>query len=143
MKYRKKIDRSEFENLSKDIQNKIRRSEKDYLEPYFIYEKFVFLRTLKILRDDTVNEYTILKPKPGDFKTHAQIEKGNAYLPFKGSPFSIADFRSNQFDFDFVSFTLTEVFHKQEYFDIVYNFYKKNFERLKFNYIDYYQQKQT
>ena len=112
--------------------------EKDLLMPYFKLEngRRVFLETLKILRNDKVSDYTVFVAKPGDFKTSKQLEKyGSLYSPFSGNEFNVIDYRTGTNNYDLFEIQMRELFYNEEMFLATFNFYKENYDKLKFNYL--------
>jgi hypothetical protein len=142
-----KIDRSSLEILNTKFKpdfsgmglaDKLIYREKDCLLPFFNLEngKSVFLQTIIILLIDTQTDYTIFKPKPGKFKTSKQEEvDGSLYSPFSGNEFNVIDYRTGLNNYDLFQITMFEIFNDMSCFKVVYDFYKENYDKLKFNYL--------
>ena len=137
-KNRYTIDRTKLiEVYTDELNSKILR-EKDLLLPYFNLEngKEIFLQTLDILRQDKVSDYTIFVPKPGEFKTSKQLEKnGSLFSPFENQEFNVIDFRTGLNNYDLFEIQMRPIFYNEKMFKETFNFYKENFDKLKFNYL--------
>jgi len=136
-KNRYNIDRTSLNILNKEILGRL-GNEKNLLMPYFELEdgKAVFLQTLEILYSDRHSDYTVFKPKPGAFKTSKQQEEGGLnYSPFKSKAFTVLDYITGVNNYDFFGIHLISLFSDKEGFSALYEFYKENFDKLKFNYL--------
>lgn len=135
-KNRYPIDRTAFDIFPEELRYKINK-DKPLLKPYFQFEdsKRIFLETLNLLKADTEKgAYTIIKPKPGDFKTDKQLEEGgNDFIPIPGG-YTVSDYRKGELNFDFFGIQLCPIFHNEILFNIAYKFYEDNFDKLQFNY---------
>lgn len=131
-KNRYKIDKSTLEQISvfKKIESEIYRLS-ILLEDYFkmINGQNKLLQIMDIVYEDIHSEKTTYMKKPGQFKTDMQIEKGFEYCPVEG--ISIIQF-FERYDFFFVN--LRCVFLNKNDFEILKEFIKQNFHKMKFNY---------
>jgi len=128
--------KSDFGSI--DTENKFISREKDCLLPFFRLEngKEVFLKHLEILRSDISTDYTILKAKPGDFKTSKQLEKdGSLYSPFEGKEFDVITYRTGTDNYDLFGINYYQYLYSELNFLLIFEFYKENYDKLKFNYL--------
>lgn len=101
------------------------------LNDYFLLEngEKIFFEIMDIVYEDIHSDKTVYLKKPYQFVTDKQIEKGFNYCPVGN--ISIINF-IEKYDFFFIQ--LREVFRKEEDFNILKNYLKENFQKLKFNY---------
>jgi hypothetical protein len=85
-----KIMQEEFFNIFPELDSVwFYRFIKVILKDYYILPKNVLLQTIDQLRLDCTTEYTVLYPKPGDFKTSRQEEGRDDFI----DELSISKFR--------------------------------------------------
>lgn len=138
-KNRYSIDRSSLNSLSAELQDKLSR-DRVLIEPYFHFKngKDIFLKTMKIIFEDCNSNKTFFKPKPSEFKTDSQKEglgDLNIFLEEFNEGFTVNEYRDGRNNFDFFFIQILPAFFKKEDFQLIYDFYEKYFDKLKFNYL--------
>jgi hypothetical protein len=114
-------------DLPKGIQEKL-FYEKDMLKPFFKFEngKEVFLETLKTVYLDITSDYTVLIPKPGEFKTSKQLENQDFLI---ANTFSVLDFRSGKNDLDWIFLSFRSFLNDQNTYELLYSYFDQNFKK--------------
>ena len=134
---KEKIIYEEFASLLQETDNRLwfHRFWNIILLPYFKLDngKDVLLKFIEIIKNDLrkENSYTILLPKPWQFKTSFQEEYGFDVLPYENSPITISEFRDAKNNYDLISSYRFFKLYNNDNFETFYNFIDTNYDYLK------------